>query len=744
VAAKIALGFTLPEIRNSITKVTTAFFEPALDYIVCKFPRWDLQKFEGAEHKIGSEMKSVGEVMSIGRSFAEAIQKATRMLEIGADGLDGSAFEFADLRKELIEPTPKRLFAIAKAFKQGMSIDEVAELTHVDRFFLYEIHRIVELDKHLAQNAHGDTIEGDFLRELKLAGFSDKQIANTTKTDEGSIRSLRHEYGIRPYLAQIDTLAAEYPAETNFLYFTYAASKSDIEKSERPSVLVLGSGCYRIGSSVEFDWCAVSCVQTARELGYETILLNCNPETVSTDYDTCDRLIFDECSLETVLELVDFEKPQGVFVSMGGQTPNNLAIKLHNAGVKLIGTSADSIDTAESRSRFSALLDELRIDQPRWGVASNEQDANSIAERVGGYPVLVRPSYVLSGAAMKVANDSNELFAFLKAAGRTNSEHPVVVSKFEEGAREVEFDAVAKNGDVKLYALCEHIEDAGVHSGDATLVIPPQRLPYDAMREIIDIGRKLAKRLKITGPFNLQTLVTNHDMKVIELNLRASRSFPLISKTLGVNYIREATKLMLSDTEYTSSQPALFDRDYVVVKTPQFSFGRIRGADPRSGVEMGSTGEVACFGRTTEEALLKASMASGFKRPQRGVFINIEKLDAKNTFVREAQMLAKLGLKLYAEGETFRSLEQAGLRCSVVETSDTLRSHLKDRSIDWVVSIPGAARVHVDPFGYAARRMAIDMATSLTTDLWVAKRLAKAMSVFTTDELAIEPWAHYL
>lgn len=737
VAAKIAVGYALHEIANSVTKVTTAFFEPALDYIVCKFPRWDLQKFEGADQRIGSEMKSVGEVMAIGRSFPEAIQKAIRMLEIGASGLDAEAFRFDDLRAAITQATPRRIFAVAQAFASGMSVEEVWSLSQIDRFFLYEIERIVKLQKEL-------TLTPEKVWTAKKAGFSDAQIAKRCKTSLEDVREYRRANNIKPYLAQIDTLAAEYPAETNFLYFTYAATKSDIQKSTRKSVLVLGSGCYRIGSSVEFDWCAVSCVKAARELGYETLLLNCNPETVSTDYDTCDRLVFDEVSLETVLELVEFEKPEGVFVSMGGQTPNTLAFKLAKAGVKLIGTSADSIDNAEDRSRFSDLLDSLGVSQPKWCTAQNTEDIAASVDRLGGYPLLVRPSYVLSGAAMKVATWNAELDEYLARAARISEEHPVVISKFEEGAREVELDAVAKNGVLGLYALCEHIENAGVHSGDATLVIPPQRLSFDVMRRIVDIGRTLARAVNITGPFNLQSLITDHEVKVIELNLRASRSFPLISKTLGVNFVREATRVMLDPTLDLPSQPSLFDRDYVVVKSSQFSFGRIKGADPRLGVEMASTGEVACFGKSTEEALLKSSMASGFKRPTKGVFVHIEPDSERHTFSREARLLAQMGLKIFSYGKTCEVLRNANIACEELFEPSAVQKRMRDREVDWVVCVPGAARVRVDPFGFEVRRSAIDSSLSLTTDVWVAKRLARAMSMCDANALSVEPWSHYL
>ena len=698
VACKIALGYTLPQIPNSITKVTTSFFEPALDYIVCKVPRWDLDKFEGSYRQIGSEMKSVGEVMAIGRSFPEALQKAFRMLEIGVQSFTEEKYKFESLEKELREPTPRRMFAVAEAFRQGFSTSQVADLTKIDLFFLEEINRVVQLEK-----------SGDLIA-LKKAGTSDKRIAQLTHKTETEVRQERHKLGIRPYLAQIDTLAAEYPAETNFLYFTYHASQSDVEPSKKKKIIVLGSGCYRIGSSVEFDWCAVNAAKSAQELGYDAILINCNPETVSTDYNMGERLVFDECSIETILELYDFEKPEGVLVSMGGQTPNNLVMGLAAAGVKILGSSPDSIDMAEDRSKFSALLDKLNIDQPQWQSALGLKNIEQAAEQIGGYPVLVRPSYVLSGAAMRVAYNHLELTNFLQKATDLGNEHPVVLSKFEENAREIELDGVANHGELKLFAISEHIENAGVHSGDATLVFPAQRLGVGVMREVREIGEKLAKQLKITGPFNLQLLLKNNNLKVIELNLRASRSFPFVSKTMGVNLIQEATRHILGAPGLHSKAPDLSHQNYVAVKAPQFSFNRIKGADPRAGIEMASTGEVACFGRSTEEALLKSLIATGFKIPLKGVLI-----DSEFDFKEEREMLRQINLPVFSVQEN--------------PTTD---------KFDWLIS--------TQKNGFEHRRHACDMGKSLTTDIWVAKRLIKALQEYKHQrlELSIKPISYYV
>lgn len=700
VACKIALGYTLPEIPNSITKVTTSFFEPALDYIVCKVPRWDLDKFENSHRQIGSEMKSVGEVMAIGRSFPEVLQKAFRMLEIGVQSFTDEKYTFDDLEKELREPTPRRMFAVAQAFKQGLTTQQVAHLTKIDLFFLEEINRVVQLEKAPVLD----------LKALKQAGTSDKRIAKLSNRTEAEVRAERQELGLKPYLAQIDTLAAEYPAETNFLYFTYHASQSDVEPSNKKKVIVLGSGCYRIGSSVEFDWCAVNAAKAAQQLGYDAILVNCNPETVSTDYNMGERLVFDECSLETILELYDFEKPEGVLVSMGGQTPNNLVMGLAAAGVKILGTAPGSIDMAEDRSKFSALLDKLNIDQPQWRVAAGLQHIEQAVSDMGGYPVLIRPSYVLSGAAMRVAYNHLELVDFLQKATDVSSEYPVVLSKFEENAREIELDGVANQGELRLFAISEHIENAGVHSGDATLVFPAQRLGLDVTRSVREIGEKLAQQLKITGPFNLQLLLKNNNLKVIELNLRASRSFPFVSKVLGLNLIQEATRYILGAEGIYRESPNLSLKNYVAVKAPQFSFNRIKGADPKAGIEMASTGEVACFGKNTEEALLKSLLATGFKMPQKGVLI-----DSEFDFAEEKKMLSQIGLPFFSAHE-----------------------NPAPEKFDWLIS--------TQKEGFENRRYACDMGRSLTTDIWVAKRLIKALHGYHLQEfeLSVKPISHYV
>lgn len=752
VAAKIALGYLLAEIPNSITKVTTAFFEPALDYIVCKIPRWDLDKFDEVDQTIGTEMKSVGEIMAIGRSFAEVLQKGIRMLEIGFDGLDPNAYAFENLKEALSTPTPRRVFALAKAFQSGMTVDEVFLLTKIDRFFLREIERIVQMEGVL-QKGVLPRISEETMREVKETGFSDKGIGKILRATEDEVRKKRYALGVRPYLSQIDTLAAEYPAETNFLYLTYVNRECDLEPGEKKKVLVLGSGCYRIGASVEFDWCAVSAVRAAEKLGYEAIMLNYNPETVSTDYDNCGRLVFDEISLETVLEVYDFEKPEGVIISMGGQTPNNLALSLQEHGVKIFGTPASSIDNAEDRNKFSALLDKIGVDQPLWAQADSQQDLTEVVRDLGDFPVLVRPSYVLSGAAMRVAYNFEELVDFLGKATDVSPEHPVTLSKFESGVREVEFDAVAHNGEIKLYAISEHIENAGVHSGDATLVIPPQRLNLETMRRVKIIAENLAKVLNITGPFNVQFLcLKHHIVKVIECNLRASRSFPFVSKALGINFIEEATSLMLSGKMTEGLTPKnLLDMDYVVAKTAQFSFSRLKGADPRLGVEMASTGESACFGRNVEEALLGAMIASGFKVPLKGVFISLELEKDRVKFVEEVKLLLKRELKIYACSETAEVFKKAGvecqavdLKCMLLDDQKELISFLISGKVDMVISVPGAARVKTAKEGYWLRRLSVEMELSFITDLWLAKRLVLAIDQCDIDDIGITSWDKYL
>jgi carbamoyl-phosphate synthase large subunit len=760
VAAKIALGYTLPELPNAITRVTTAFFEPALDYIVCKIPRWDLEKFEGADPKLGTEMKSVGEVMAIGRSFPEVLQKALRMLEIGVDGLDPRAFEFPDLERELSQPSPLRMFALARAFEEGMSLDRVAELTRIDRFFLAEIARAVRIGQSMTQQARRSLrpraqaqfpfLEAELLRTAKRAGFSDPAIARLCGTTVEEVRALREKHDVKPRLVRIDTLAAEYPAETNYMYLTYAADVAEVEPSTRRKVLVLGSGCYRIGSSVEFDWCCVNAAGACRELGFETILLNFNPETVSTDYDVCDRLIFDEITLETVLEICAEEQPEGVFVSTGGQTANNLALRLHQAGVRVFGTPPESIDRAEDRKKFSALCDKIAVDQPRWSAAEALADLDPTVERLGGFPVLVRPSYVLSGAAMRVAHSAPELKSYVEKATNLSPEHPVVISKFESHAREIELDAVADRGRIVLWAITEHLEDAGVHSGDATLVLPPQRLYLETIRRVKAIGAELAQELAVTGPFNVQMLSRNNEVKVIECNLRASRSFPFVSKVLGTNFIREATRLMLG-VGLSAPAPDPFEIDYVAVKAPQFSFRRLAGADPILGVEMVSTGEAACFGEDIDEALLLALIATGFRFPRKGkgVLLSLGPVGDKYRFAEQARALLDHGLLLYATPGTAEILNAEGITTRVLGKEDAdggLRRAvdlMREDLIDLVINIPREYDERGRPDGFHIRRCAIDLEIPLITDQWLARNLVRALRRYDLASLSVKPWSHY-
>jgi carbamoyl-phosphate synthase large subunit len=745
VAAKIALGYSLPDLPNSITRRTSAFFEPALDYVVCKVPRWDLQKFARVDHRIGSEMKSVGEVMAIGKTFPEAIQKALRMIDIGVTGLDPEAFAFEDVRHELKHPSPRRMFAVAQALARGLTVDEVHELSRIDRWFLYEIENAVRVGREISEAGEG--LDADMLLRAKKHGFSDKGIAKATGQSEDAVRDLRRRHGILPRIAQIDTLAAEYPAETNYLYFTYHADQDDVQPSWRRKVLILGSGAYRIGSSVEFDWCSVNAVKAARELGYETIVLNYNPETVSTDYDVSDMLVFDEITFETVLELYERERPYGVIVSMGGQVPNNLAMRLHRAGVRILGTSAESIDRAEDREKFSALLDQLGIDQPKWTSTGRLSEAERIAEDLGGYPVLVRPSYVLSGAAMTVAHDPHHLTNFLTRAAEVSPEHPVVISKFETNSKEVEIDAVADNGEIVLWAISEHIENAGVHSGDATLVLPPQKLYIETIRRIKKIARDIAGALKITGPFNIQFLARHNEVKVIECNLRASRSFPFVSKVVGTNFIREATRRMLGTR--TPVQNRALDLDYVAVKAAQFSFSRLSGADPTLGVEMASTGEVGCLGDDLHEALLKALLATGWKYPTRGVLLSLGPVAEKTRFLEEAAMLETMGLELYATPGTHQVLLEQGIDAKIAykqsdQRSPTAVELLNEGKIDMVINIPRSYDREGRPDGYLIRRRAVDLNVPLITNLQLARAVVEAMARYRREDLKALDWRAYL
>jgi carbamoyl-phosphate synthase large subunit len=745
VAAKIALGFALPEIPNGITKKTTAFFEPALDYIVCKFPRWDLGKFRGVSTRIGSEMKSVGEVMAIGRTFPEVIQRAVRMLDIGALGVDPGFFAGEDVREALRVPTSMRIFAIARALADGLGTAEVHALTGIDEWFLHGIAEIVAMRGELG-DARG-SLEAGLLTRAKKLGFSDNGIGRLAGLTSEAVRSSRLEHGIVPRLARIDTLAAEFPAETNYLYPSYHATENESPPSSRKKILVLGSGAYRIGSSVEFDWCCVSAVRAAAELGYETLMLNYNPETVSTDWDECDRLVFDEVSFESVLDLWESEKPEAVVVSMGGQVPNNLALRLARAGVRILGTSAESIDMAEDRRKFSALLDRLGIDQPAWTHLTGRAETADAVEQLGGYPVLVRPSYVLSGAAMSVAHDPAELDRILERARTVSSEHPVVVSKFETGAREIEIDAIADAGQVVLWAICEHVEDAGVHSGDATLMLPPQTVPLPIIHKARKIAVQLAESLAITGPFNLQLLVKHGRVRVIEVNLRASRSLPFVSKVTGTNFVREAMRRMLGVR--TPVENRALDLDYVAVKAPQFSFPRLVGADPMLGVEMASTGEVGCFGDDGDEALLQGLSAIGFQPPRKGVLLSLGPPSEKYSFLEEARALSEdLGLALYATAGTAEALESNGIACTALaKAAGEGRSGMDvidDGLVDLVINVPRSYDELGRPDGYLIRRRAVDAQVPLFTDLLLATALVTALRNRAGRPPALRSWNEYL
>jgi carbamoyl-phosphate synthase large subunit len=728
VAAKIALGYSLTEVPNGITRRTTAFFEPALDYLVCKFPRWDLGKFQGASTTIGTEMKSVGEVMAIGRTFAEVIQKAVRMLDIGVRGLDPDAFRFDDLREQLRNPTPLRIFAIAQAIRDGIPIDEIHQLTHIDPWFLRAIEPIVDVYRRLGRATL--PLAADVLRDVKRLGFSDAAIGKLVDVPEATIRAERKAHGCKPHFSQIDTLAGEFPAETNYLYKTYYADGSDIAPSRHQKILILGSGTYRIGSSVEFDWCAVNAAQAASAIGYETIMLNNNPETVSTDYDICDRLYFDELSLETVLDLYEHERPDGVVVSMGGQIPNNLAMRLAAAGVHILGTSAERIDAAENRDRFSSLLDQLNIDQPRWGQVTEIESADRTVEQLGGFPVLVRPSYVLSGAAMAVAREPAELRRFLVQASVVSPEHPVVITKFETHAREVEIDGVADRGKLVLWAISEHIEDAGTHSGDAALVLPPQTLYIATIRRVKQIAATLAHALSITGPFNIQFLARHNVVKVIECNLRASRSFPFVSKVIGENFAAEAMRRMLGVSRNIVN-PNLLDLGYVAVKAPMFSFSRVAGADPILGVEMMSTGEVGCLGRDLHEALEHALLATGTRFPRKGVLLSLGPVGDKYWFVEEARMIVQeLELPIYATQGTAEVLAGEGIPCTAVEKTPAGATSgldvIAQGLVDLVINVTREYDQYGRPDGYWIRRQAIDLGVPLVTDLQLARAVVEA------------------
>jgi carbamoyl-phosphate synthase large subunit len=746
VAAKVALGHSLVDLKNAITRTTMACFEPALDYVVVKVPRWDLKKFRMVSTRIGSAMKSVGEVMAIGRSFEEALQKALRMLEVGVNGLVANDVPVPpDLEEVLRNPTDERILHVPQAMRAGYGIDRLHELTHIDRWFLQKIARVLEVEDRLAVYARGVCPRG-VLEEAKQAGFSDRQVARILRMEEDEVRAIRRNYGLLPQVKQIDTLAAEYPAQTNFLYLTYNGATSDVTPSGSKAVIVLGSGVYRIGSSVEFDWCCVNAVMTLRRLGYQTILINYNPETVSTDYDECDRLYFEELTFETIYEIYQREQPLGVIVSMGGQTANNLALKFHQAGMRVLGTSPESIDEAENRHRFSSLLDRLGIDQPEWKELSSIEEAKAFARQVS-YPVLVRPSYVLSGSAMAVASTDQELVRFLGKAVEVSREHPVVISKFIEHAKEIELDGVARQGEVLAHVICEHVENAGVHSGDATLVTPPQRTYLETLRRIRSITREIAAGLQITGPFNIQFIARDNAVKVIECNLRASRSFPFVSKVYRQNLIDLATRVIMGAPVERPSV-SFMDLDYVGVKAPQFSFTRLDGADPTLGVEMSSTGEVGCLGDDFEEAFLKAMLSVGKRAPIGSVLLSTGPRESKADFVESARALQALGVRLYATRGTAEFMKQYGIELQALHwplerTSPNVLDYLGDGRIDLVINIPKNYQEEELTNDYMIRRRAVDFAIPLITEMRLAQRFVEALVAKKLEDLQVKAWDEY-
>lgn len=757
VAAKLGLGYGLFELKNSVTKTTSAFFEPALDYVVCKIPRWDLSKFRGVDKELGSSMKSVGEVMAIGRNFEEAIQKGLRMIGQGMHGfVENKELEIPDIDKSLREPTDKRVFVISKAMHKGYTVDEIHDLTKIDRWFLYKLKHIIDIDERL-KKCNVNTLDKALLREAKVYGFTDFQIARAVGLEKEIdnmhkamlvIRSLRKNYGIVPVVKQIDTLAAEYPAQTNYLYITYAGVQSDIDFArDHRSVIVLGSGAYRIGSSVEFDWCGVQALQTIRKQGYRSIMINYNPETVSTDYDMCDRLYFDELTFERVMDVIDTEQPYGVIVSTGGQIPNNLAMYLDEQNVPILGTQAKDIDRAEDRAKFSQMLNELGINQPEWSALKTMDDIDDFVRRVG-FPVLVRPSYVLSGAAMNVCSNDDELHRFLQLAANVSEDHPVVVSKFIEHAKEIDFDAVARNGEVMAYAISEHIEFAGVHSGDATLQLPPQKLYVETVRRIKRISRKIAAALHINGPFNIQYMARENDILVIECNLRSSRSFPFVSKVLKLNFIELATKIMLG-VPVEKPAKSLFDLDYVGIKASQFSFNRLQKADPVLGVDMSSTGEVGCLGDDTNQALLKAELAVGQRIPKHTVLLSTGGAKQKADMLDSARRLVEHGYELYATPGTSRYLTENGVANTLVnwpsepEKKPQALNLLHERKIDMVVNIPKDLTAGELTNGYKIRRAAIDLNVPLITNSRLASAFINSFTTLKPADIDIKAWGEY-
>ena len=758
VAAKLGMGYGLFELKNSVTRTTSAFFEPALDYVVCKIPRWDLSKFRGVDKELGSSMKSVGEVMAIGRNFEEALQKGLRMIGQGMHGfVENKELEIEDIDAALREPTDKRVFVISKAMHRGYTIDQIHDLTKIDKWFLQKLKHIIDIDEELKRCTSINVLDRELLRTAKVYGFTDFQIARAVGLEKevGNmhkatliVRNLRKSFGVLPVVKQIDTLAAEYPAQTNYLYVTYAGTDSDITfQDDKKSVIVLGSGAYRIGSSVEFDWCGVQALNTIRKHGYRSIMINYNPETVSTDYDMCDRLYFDELTFERVMDIIDMENPHGVIVSTGGQIPNNLAMWLDAERVPILGTKAQDIDNAEDRAKFSSMLTENGINQPEWSALTSMDDINVFVDRVG-FPVLVRPSYVLSGAAMNVCSNRDELERFLKLAANVSAEHPVVVSKFIEHAKEIEMDAVARNGEIMAYAISEHIEFAGVHSGDATIQFPPQKLYVETVRRIKRVSRQIAAALHINGPFNIQFMARENDILVIECNLRASRSFPFVSKVLKINLIELATRVMLGLPVEKPSKN-LFDLDYVGIKASQFSFNRLQKADPVLGVDMSSTGEVGCLGDDTNQALLKSMLSVGHRIPKHTVLLSTGSAKQKADMLGAARMLVNHGYELYATGGTSRFLTENGIENTLVywpseegqqpQALDMLREH----KIDMVVNIPKDLTVSELSNGYKIRRAAIDLNVPLITNSRLASAFINAFCTLSIDDIDIKAWGEY-
>ena len=762
VAAKLGLGYGLFDLKNSVTKETSAFFEPALDYIVCKIPRWDLGKFQGVDRELGSSMKSVGEVMAIGRTFEEAIQKGLRMIGQGMHGfVENKDLVIPDIDKALHEPTDKRIFVISKAMRAGYTVDQIHELTKIDRWFLQKLMNIVRtaqeletLDESIAQFKSDKKAGAELIRRANIQGFSDFQIARAIWKDKMEdchmqwVRKYRKSLGIVPVVKQIDTLAAEYPAQTNYLYLTYSGIANDVKYlGDKKSIVVLGSGAYRIGSSVEFDWCGVQALNTIRKEGYRSVMINYNPETVSTDYDMCDRLYFDELTFERVMDILELENPHGVILSTGGQIPNNLATRLDEQHVNILGTTAKSIDNAEDRHKFSSMLDSLGIDQPRWRELTSLSDIYDFVKEVG-YPVLVRPSYVLSGAAMNVCSNNTELEQFLQLAANVSKKHPVVVSEFIQNAKEIEMDAVARNGEVLIYAISEHIEFAGVHSGDATIQFPPQKLYVETMRRIKKVAGQIAQALNISGPFNIQFLAKNNDIKVIECNLRASRSFPFVSKVLKINFIELATKVMMG-LPVEKPNKNEFDLDYVGIKASQFSFSRLQKADPVLGVDMASTGEVGCIGLDTSEAVLKAMLSVGYQIPQKNILLSTGTTKQKADMLEAAQLLYQKGYNLFATGGTHQFLTDNGIPAvKVYWPSESDREPqalemLHNKQIDLVVNIPKNLTQKELDNGYKIRRAAIDFNIPLITNARLASAFIQAFCSLSIDDIQIKSWDEY-